>query len=320
MVSVRAFVLVVLTLVLAACTSSAAPSTTTKTLPTVDLSATPKGWVPVAYENAQISVPASFYVLYPRTPSCDSGSVGVTFVGPTSGGPACQVTEQTTLASLDSMRRVPSKYAGEKPTILNGVQVLLGPHGKVPYFTYYVPSIGVELHTYGPVARQVAETLTRSPRAVALASGPAPVVPAAWRSLTFAGLQFSVPADWRTYRWVDIGVCGGTGPAMTGDTVFLTKATHPAVCHQPFRLPLAQQPGNGVEVDVDWSPLLVPTTFPTRCLALHDLTACPATSPAYSILVLKLTVPGRSKPVYVSIGLAGNGMIARTVLYSLRAA
>jgi hypothetical protein len=45
-----------------------------------------------------------------------------------------------------------------------------------------------------------------------------------------------------------------------------------------------------------------------------------ATSPAYSILVLKLTVPGRKTPVLVSIGLAGNGMVARTILYSLRAA
>jgi hypothetical protein len=30
-----------------------------------------------------------------------------------------------------------------------------------------------------------------------------------------------------------------------------------------------------------------------------------------------VTVPGRAKPVIVSIGLAGNGMVARTILYSL---
>jgi hypothetical protein len=48
-------------------------------------------------------------------------------------------------------------------------------------------------------------------------------------------------------------------------------------------------------------------------LHLHGLTACPATSPAYSFLVLKVTVPGRKSPVYVSIGLAGNGMVARTI-------
>jgi hypothetical protein len=55
-------------------------------------------------------------------------------------------------------------------------------------------------------------------------------------------------------------------------------------------------------------------------LSIHGLTVCPATSPAYSVLVLKVTVPGRSKPVFVSIGLAGNGMVARTILYSLRPA
>ena len=31
-------------------------------------------------------------------------------------------------------------------------------------------------------------------------------------------------------------------------------------------------------------------------------------------------VPGRTKPVFVAIGLAGTGMIARTILYSVRAA
>jgi hypothetical protein len=65
---------------------------------------------------------------------------------------------------------------------------------------------------------------------------------------------------------------------------------------------------------------MVTLSFPTYCLDLDGLTACPATSPAYSILVLKVTVPGRNKPVFVSIGLVGNGLVARTVLYSLRAA
>ena len=57
-----------------------------------------------------------------------------------------------------------------------------------------------------------------------------------------------------------------------------------------------------------------------NCLDLHSLTACPATAPDYSILVLRVTVPGRTKPVFVSIGLAWNGMVARTILHSLRPA
>ncbi len=64
----------------------------------------------------------------------------------------------------------------------------------------------------------------------------------------------------------------------------------------------------------------VALSFSTHCLSLHGLITCPATSPAYSILVVKVTVPGRSKPVYLSIGLAGNGMVARTIVYSLRVA
>ena len=71
---------------------------------------------------------------------------------------------------------------------------------------------------------------------------------------------------------------------------------------------------------LDWSTEpLVSLSF-GGCWSVQGLIACPATSPAYSILVLKVTVPGRSKPVYVSIGLAGKGMVARTIWYSLRAA
>jgi hypothetical protein len=62
----------------------------------------------------------------------------------------------------------------------------------------------------------------------------------------------------------------------------------------------------------------VKPSFSEHCLSVHDLTVCPASSPAYSVLVLKVTVPGRSKPVIVSIGLAGSGIVARTILYSLR--
>jgi hypothetical protein len=89
----------------------------------------------------------------------------------------------------------------------------------------------------------------------------------------------------------------------------------------PYLSQIPQPPTNGVQVD---SGLVtepqVKLTFPKHCLDLHGLTACPATSPAYSILVLRVIVPGRAKPVFVSIGLAGHGMVARTILYSLRAA
>jgi len=43
-----------------------------KTLPSVDLSATPAGWVPVADGDAQMSVPAAWSVLY--NSGCPTGS------------------------------------------------------------------------------------------------------------------------------------------------------------------------------------------------------------------------------------------------------
>ncbi len=58
----------------------------------------------------------------------------------------------------------------------------------------------------------------------------------------------------------------------------------------------------------------------TSCLSLRSVTVCPATSPAYFSLIVKVAMLGRNNPVFVSIGLAGNGMVARTILYSLRAA
>jgi hypothetical protein len=75
-------------------------------------------------------------------------------------------------------------------------------------------------------------------------------------------------------------------------------------------------------VDTGWDAFVADlrVTFSKDCLHIHGLTACPATTPAYAILFLRVTVPGRKTPVLVSIGLAGNGMMARTILYSLRAA
>ena len=59
--------------------------TTTKPstkLPVVDVSATPAGWVPVDYGDAQVSVPKSFFVYYPETP-CESVAMsGWVFVAP----------------------------------------------------------------------------------------------------------------------------------------------------------------------------------------------------------------------------------------------
>jgi outer membrane protein assembly factor BamB len=238
------------------------------------------------------------------------------------------------MVNLSHIEGVPSEYRTEKPLKLNGVALYLSPsYGPFPVLDYYAPSIGIEVTAAGPLARRIVNTLTRSPRVVALASDPAPAVPSSWQSVTFAGLHFSVPADWpinRTQVTPNLGgsVCQTEGAAFFSTAVTLSTDTLPLIIATCLFSPATlQSPPDAVQVDSGsrWAssaPVSLskpPVSFSNHCLALHGLTACPATSPAYSILLLKVTVPGRSKPVYVSIGLAGNGMVARTILYSLRA-
>jgi hypothetical protein len=161
---------VVLVLLLAACTSSTAPSTTTKQLPVVDLSATP-GWVPVAYGDAQVSVPASFKVYYPGW-LCEPRGNALTLGPPTPSAIGCPSSQGKTMVNLSHIDGATSEYRAEKPLKLNGVALYLAASfGLYPVLVYYVPSIGVEVTAIGPLARRIVDTLTRSPRVVALAAG-----------------------------------------------------------------------------------------------------------------------------------------------------
>ena len=327
----RALAMVVIAVALTVFTSSQTFATTTvpitaKALPAVDLSATPAGWVPVAFGNAQISVPAAWWVLY-DSPPCPTGSpTGEVFVNPPPGVFACPLEiapGPSTTVSFGPPRSPLSTVLGH-PEVINGISVYPYPTG--PPRSYLVPSLGVEITVDGPLGQRVLHTLTWSPRSVVFASGSSPVVPSSWQQVTFAGLRFSAPENWpvnRTQVTPGLGaICGEQGVAFSDTTVTLSTDARPLLrppC--PLIRPTPQQPENGVQVDSGLrTEPTVTLSLSAHCLVLHGLTACPATSPAYSILVLRINVPGRDKPVFVSIGLAGNGMVARTILYSLRAA
>jgi hypothetical protein len=308
--------------------TSHAVSPTTKPLPVVDLSATPAGWVPVAYDDAQVSVPASFSVFYPGQDPCESFSTpGALFVAPIPGFKRiCPAPghPQATLVRLVPYGGVPQKTAGEKLIIVNGVPVyFVPPSSAKPFISYFVPSLGVLVTGSGPMARRVLDTLTCSPRAVALASSGAAAVPSSWRSLTFAGLRFSVPASWPVQRTNLWNVCGPVQIAVAEGVTLDTDQVFQALpCPGP--LPYAVVPSNGVRVDTgrshSLSELVGSFSRGGTCLHSGGLKACPSRTPDYSILLLGVKLPGRVKPVFVSIGLAGSGMVARTILYSLAAA
>jgi hypothetical protein len=327
----RALAMVVIAVALSVFTSSQTFATTTvpttaKALPAVDLSATPAGWVPVAFGNAQISVPTAWWVLY-NSPPCLTGSPpGEVFVNPPPGVFACPLEiapGPSTTVRFGPPTSPHSTVLGH-PEVINGIFVYPYPTG--PQSSYLVPSLGVEITVDGPLGQRVLRTLTWSPRSVVLASGTAPPVPSSWHSVTFAGLQFSVPPNWpitQTEVTPGLGaICRQQGVAFAGTTVTLsTDRRRLLAVFCPRMSPTPQPPENGVQVDSGLrTEPTVTLSLSAHCLVLHGLTACPATSPAYSILVLRVPVPGRNKPVFVSIGLAGNGMVARTILYSLRPA
>jgi hypothetical protein len=329
-VRLRALVPVVLTLILAA---SAVMGTsvwelvtfpiTTMPHPAIDLSAAPAGWVPVAYGDAQVSVPPTWVVMTHAW--CGGTWPPIVQLGVVKQDMDCPATPAPPTVRITPLGTIPAPYGQEQPVRLNGISVLLGPEVATS-ISFFVPSLHVEVWASNGSGTRVIDTLAVSPRAVVLASGPAPLVPSSWQSVSFAGLHFSVPANWpisRTQVTPGLGaICREQGVAFLGTTVTLSSDARPLLFPPcPYIPPTPQQPENGVQVDsgLRTEPTVTLSLSP-HCLDLHGLTACPATSPAYSILVLRVNVPGRDKPIFVSMGLAGNGKVARTILYSLRPA
>lgn len=311
------------------------PTTSVPPIPAVVTPATPSGWVPVAYGNVQVSVPPKFSVLYPGWNACGTASFpGVLGLGlPTMSKVGCGAAPPRPSVTVVQIAPYRPTYQMQIPPrphmVLNGltVEALVDRlSGKV--VGYYVPALGMAVIGSGPLAASIFRTLTRSPRTVALASGPAPSVPSGWHTVTFQGLAFDAPQSWTVNSTAVTG--DDLGPLCSpGATSFLTTEVALSIDQrqlaQPGCLitgpPKPEPPIEAVEVDagnITWFPSV--PSYSEQCLHPHGLTVCPATTPAYSILALKVTVPGRRTPLLVSIGLAGNGMVARTVLYSLRAA
>jgi len=330
--TVRVSLLVMAALLLAACTSSkpAARTTTTRSSshPTTSVatSANPPGWVPVAFGDGRVSVPANWSVLYGQPPCVVGHAPGELFVNPLSGVYHCPedtAPGPSTIVDLEALS--PTAKAGARALTINGITVREALSGTAIANTYLVRSLGLQVTVNGPQARSVLYTLARSPRAVVLGTGPAPRTPSSWRRLSFAGVRADVPGTWPVTRTDVYGsncspeqaieFLGAASAVLDTDRKLLL----PPCPYFPTPQP-PQVASLGLRIDrTTVYPPLIHAHFGT-CLHLHGLNACPVTSDAYSILVLKVTVPGRRRSVMVSIGLAGNGMVARTILHSLRAA
>ena len=143
----RALALVAMALALAACTSAPTASSTTPTVPAqplsaIDLSATPTGWVPVAYGDAQISVPWYWWVVYDLV-TCPSGLLpgqlppGLVYVVPPGHSYRCPaIAKPVSIIVLEAPTRPAAAYQHHE--FVNGIEVFYS--GDV----YAAPSAGVQ--------------------------------------------------------------------------------------------------------------------------------------------------------------------------------
>ena len=237
------------------------------------------------------------------SPPCPTGSAsGEVFVNPPPGVFPCPVGTGPgpgTTVRLGPPTSPHSTVLGH-PEVVNGILVYPYPTG--PRRSYLVPSLGAEITVDGPLGQRVLHTLTWSPRSVVLAPGSSPAVPSSWRYVSFAGLRFSVPlghsqtrrgvtlpADWtvnQTSATPGLGaICRTPGVAFPTTTVTLSTDADPSpIYYCPVTSPTPEQPENGVQVDSGLSTEpMVTLSFSNRCLSLHGLSVCPATSPANSI-------------------------------------
>lgn len=335
---------------LTACTSASEPSTArgiTETITSTPVVAvagvTPKGWVPVDYGDAQVSVPSSWSLEDLVGNVCPySRSPGTILLGWPAPKGSCHYVRTRPGTTVVNFRppRPPSAWHGELPHLVNGIPTYHGDgndwvidafSGR-PNLDLIAPLLGVEVVAVGPLAAAVLRTLTFSPRAVVLAKGTSPKVPQSSRRLTFGGLRFAVPSSWPVYptsqsfiscfpEWTN--VFSGFERPLTA--VYLSTDTQGASINCPIEMsfPPAAAPTDGLRLDLRWrwpggsSPALV---FSRQCLAIHDLRVCPSSSLDYSVLFAAVHVPGRTTPVTLMLGTAADGQVARTILYSLRPA
>jgi len=325
------------------------PSPTTATIsaslpsPMVDTKATPAGWVPVDYGSAQFSVPATWWV---STDDCVNGNAPGTIILVQPGSsaratgtvpPSCSPNQSAPVTApvveVGPMRTaLPSGSARTPPPRINDIEVqevAAEPckQSSAPCPTWYdVPALGVEIfNAEAPDEPDaVLDTLTYSPRAVALAPGPMSSPPTSWREVSFGGITAEVPSTWsigHNTNWTfgceipDLTLFEAGVNLDAGSWVVSLSCPAIVPGGQPVR-----PPTDGLVIDPGkYGPLSSTTTY-GRCFPNHTLTVCPSISDPYGILVLAVRVPGTSAPVAVEIGLAGDGIVARTVLDSLRVA
>jgi hypothetical protein len=286
----------------------------TQLRPAVDQAATPAGWLPVDFGDAQISVPSSWSLVPAGTQACGP-SIGVLVLGDgmwCTTGRGDTSTAGMSIATLSMIRTQPISH--ERPSALvNGIPIDVP--GVAP--VYVVPSIGAELAFEGPLQPGVWHTLTSSPRSVVLAPGRSSPVPRSWHWVSFDGLRFAVPASWAVTRSAHAPACGTDIVLPKAGVTLAEGQALPFSCALPLAdvRPVPQVAGIEVDGFAASSRPRAPCVGPRMINGLH---ICLNSTPAYGVLVFEVWSAGIT-PITVKIGLTKGGTVGRLVLHSIRA-
>jgi hypothetical protein len=291
--------------------------------PSAAESATPAGWSPVPYQQAQLSVPGSWLVEAPQQLQCGLGDYdGMIFTGVTPGFPegwSCGVAAN--LAWILPAGKIPKGLAHRKPAaVVHGIRVyrLTSAKGSTAYL---VPELGVRIAARGRLAARVLATLTRSPLDVVLRPSSAARVPAGWTWRQFGGLAFATPRSWSLHSEDQWATCG-TG--LWPSALLLVDATKPPM-YLPCPLQLqnagndAAEPGL-VAVTGKYAAESVGESY-GRCQSRRGVRICLSSVTGQGglsagVLIFSVTRPHRAA-TYFLLGLSGSGASARAVFDSI---
>jgi hypothetical protein len=224
------------------------------------------------------------------------------FNGPTSG-PIVHVFGNAEMAN------------GPKSEV-NGIAVvsLRAPAGQL---RYQIPAFGEEVDLSGPPASRIIDTLTASPRAVLWTKTPA--ASSLWKTIVFDGLSARVPASWPVQQTDETDYlfpCGSNGVWSGSSDVLVDTDRNDVSYSCPMEWP--GQPWS-VSAPVDHLAIGPPVVGSTaKCVHSNGLDVC-ALAGTGSVLYLQVGEP-RGRTAAVTISLAGDGLVARTIMGSLRPA
>jgi hypothetical protein len=262
-------------------------------------------------------------------------AVLVTFTSPSPGNaprPECGggVATTTVVAWYPAVTRL-----GKAPlTTINGIAVE-GPVRQGRWSEYSLPAEHYVFYAEGPEGTAIVRTLSLSARASLAHLAPVPQVPTSWKRVTADGLRFAVPAGWAVeHRSGQFG-CEPGAPLwdMPGAAVIYHGGqTSRDGCSSGGFGSLSGTAvglygdfwGDGVVVSY---PALAPLGTSALwgiapqsrvCAYPHGLAICPAAgdNTLYGPALFTIKRPGNQQVVGLTLGLEGDGSVARTIIGS----